>query len=372
MASVTKPNLLQSTLHSIDSLKIRIPLAQVEVLNESIMHHWVRLNTGTGEIDTTEFKNKAYYHKGNGYSTKYLVQEQSLPNQSPITYLTIGVSAKLLESRYQEGITPETLPTLYSQLIDQGEVKFSYESFGKGIPSDIDVKRDFGATCEVFSGVMHHMESFTIPHKSTDKGVKSWNQKTNQGIEWNKRETNAYMKAPYLKMYNKSLELKHKSTDFASYHLSGYDIDNVIRIEATLKNKKHMAQFGINGNTLMELVNTPQDKYHSFISHAIKTNLEGYQMKPNLNQEGFTTRQKILLSLIGYALQRDMGITEVYGMATPLLEGSTKRKVRAEINNLYEQTLKAGTVKGLTENDIRERVSKAHEVNRILTEILDI
>jgi len=85
MASVTKPNLLQSTLHSIDSLKIRIPLAQVEVLNESIMHHWVRLNTGTGEIDTTEFKNKAYYHKGNGYSTKYLVQESDHWGISQVT-----------------------------------------------------------------------------------------------------------------------------------------------------------------------------------------------------------------------------------------------------------------------------------------------
>jgi len=363
---------LISNQYSIDSLKIRIPLSQVQVLNESINHSWVRLNTGTGEIDTESFKSKAHYHHSKGYTTKYLIQEVALPHQSPITYLTIGVSAKILESRYQEGITPETLPTLYSQLIDQDEVQFSYESLGKALVSDIDIKKDKEYSHGAFSTIRKKLERVSIAHKERNRGVRPFTGKDNQGLEWNHRETNSFVKAPYLKLYHKGIELQNKSKEFMQVHLSGQDFTNVVRLEATLKNQKHMNHFGIQGKTLNDIVHLPQEKYHEVVNYALHTNIEGYQMKASGMNKGYTTRQKVLLSIIAWAISRDMGITEIYDMTISQLEGSNRTKVRSEITNLYEELLKSGTIENLTEAEANEKAKIAHEVNEFLSEFLGI
>ncbi len=89
-------------------------------------------------------------------------------------------------------------------------------------------------------------------YKQMDRGVKSLWTKTNKMIQFNKRQNTNFQKAPFLKIYAKTLELKSsKTSEFVINHLNEVPV-KTWRIEYTIKNKKHLNLLKM-PNTLGEL-----------------------------------------------------------------------------------------------------------------------
>lgn len=93
--------------------------------------------------------------------------------------------------------------------------------------------------------------------------------KGNYGIMFNKREASNYLNNPFVKIYHKGNDLKHNSKEFKKEYFSKVDTENIIRLETTIKNKKHLKSFDIKDNQLTTLLSIKQ----SVLKYIIKNSL---------------------------------------------------------------------------------------------------
>ena len=56
---------------AIDSLKLRIPLRKVKIIDKGLLNKWVDVDVVTGEVDSTTFKSKALRIHEKGITTRY-------------------------------------------------------------------------------------------------------------------------------------------------------------------------------------------------------------------------------------------------------------------------------------------------------------
>jgi len=138
--------MIQEGRFTLDSVKIRIPLKRVKILDESISDIVARVSTRTGEV-LEEKQNTKASRDEKGVKTTFSI-EQRATQFDTVQYLIILVNAKQLGSRYFEGITIDNVVQLHSYLIGLGVVQFSLKELMKGECTDIDFKKDFKASAE--------------------------------------------------------------------------------------------------------------------------------------------------------------------------------------------------------------------------------
>ena len=100
---------------SIDSLKIRIPLRKVNILDESINEMIARVSLSSGEVIET-FENTKSSRDDKGIKTTFSI-EQRATKFDTIPYLIILINAKQLGSQYFEGINTDNFIALYEYLM---------------------------------------------------------------------------------------------------------------------------------------------------------------------------------------------------------------------------------------------------------------
>jgi hypothetical protein len=231
--------------YSIDSLKLRIPLHKVEILESRLQGAWMHqyCNVETGEIieDNQSFKNLAYSVEDKGIKTKYVCQKIS-NGRTTEPFLCILFNSKLLKDRYLEGITLENIRIVYDEIIKQKAIKVDYEEFLNGRCTDIDFKADREIkSLKQMEDIIQELDRLTKNSKDREKGNRIFRQRANYGIEWCKRQFSSN-DSPFFKVYHKSIELKNNSSEFFNEHIKNIP-ENLIRIEWTLKNKKHAESF---------------------------------------------------------------------------------------------------------------------------------
>lgn len=237
---------------SIDSLKVRIPLEKVKLINPLLIGDYSLIQNSTGEVlSDDDFKQNAPCFNHNGIKTYYKIEKQVTKKQTVDEFCTVLLSSKVLGSRYFEGIQNSTLFDVYESLQNQNFVNFSLNDFVEGEITDIDVKYDFVPNEQATDFVTTLYNGAKLVKKAVH-GCSVYKKDDNCGIQFALRKTDCFKKAPYLKFYEKIRELNFKSTIFNESYLKGKVQlpPELMRCETTIKNKKHLALLGADGNTL--------------------------------------------------------------------------------------------------------------------------
>jgi len=316
----------------IDSLKVRIPLARVKVIDESIREIVARVSLSSGEV-LEESQNTKASRDDKGIKTTFSI-EQRATKFDTIPYLIILVNAKQLGGRYFEGITTSNVTHLHSYLMRLDVVKFSLKELLKSECTDIDIKKDFEADELDIKKAFDTMQSHATPAKDYDKGSKLFWQKGNKGLQFNKRNSTKFDTAPFLKIYSKTLDLKGKSNIFALNYLDAIPQD-LWRIEYTIKNKKHLATFDI-GNTLSDLLSLSQAQMKGMCDKSLKAVLEQRTRDAVKYPNEIAPKYIILVNSLIWHLDNGNQWSIIKSNLLGSLEGTNRSKKSTQLDELYK------------------------------------
>lgn len=296
-------NLFDASAASVDSLKIRIPLNKVWYIDPRMTDHCILVSKNTGAVlDENEFKKHSLSIEDKGIKTRFAIQEIiSGRGKQTNKFLTILVSSKTLKENYFYGITNQTANTVYDYLMSLKIATFSFSDFMESECVDIDVKADLKPSVPVVS-VVNRLYEQAEKKRAQRNGCSVYRKKTNLGIQFALRKTNSFKKCPYLKFYEKVRELKTRSTDFMNAFLNeGKNLPSeILRIETTIKNKKHLQAIGHGFNTLSSILNDLQDIARKAFHYAFRAHLNGFKMAVLRirDEASLTLSERVLLDLI--------------------------------------------------------------------------
>jgi len=286
---------LETQAKTIDSLKLRIPIEKVKILNPILGDEFYVFSTRTGEeIKDHNFKKNSYFHESKGCKTFYKIERQIGKSGSVSTYLIILFTSKILGVDYFKGIQASTVLDSYERLMDQEVVFISFEDFMFGECTDTDIKIDLIPRVAA-TKVIDSIYALAKPKKKAIEACSIYRRKTNLGIQFALRKTSKYVSCPYLKFYEKIRELKYNSEVFYQNNFSNAPLPNeLLRIETTIKNKKHFKHFGQHTTTLDSVVNNLDNIAllafkKAFESHMefSEKNLTSKNLIPKENKEGY-------------------------------------------------------------------------------------
>lgn len=258
---------------ALDSMNFRIPIKEVKLIDESLFGTRYIVNPEDGMVEDEFKKNREAIRLDGGITVSMALQKQINSDQRVKEYLVVLINAKLLKELYFDGITLDNIERVYQEIMRLKKVSFSYASFLQAECTDVDFKMD--SHDDDFAQIMKEMSVHAKPSKEVNRGISIFDKKDNRGIEFGKRN-NATSSYPYLKLYDKELELINKSGSFYSKHLQSHKehINNLIRTEFTIKNKKHFKKYEIEDTSLVSVLSIGQPKLKAILKSVIKVHLE--------------------------------------------------------------------------------------------------
>lgn len=344
---MTKDNI---SLHSIsiDSLKFRIPLSLIHSVNSQVHDIHFEGNLNTGEIDETSLKKKL---KNYPISESVNVRMGIVKRATALNYnedcLIIYLNSKILGSRYFEGLTANNIEIVYNKLINLGLFNCSFDTFLDSECTDIDLKLDDSMSLYEWKLLLEQFRKMSVNQERYKSYRPKKDNPLNIGLEFMKRNTSTYAK-PFFKLYHKGGELKHHSTEFKNEYFSNID-DNVltslVRIETTIKDKKHAKLLGIEKTTLQSLLLLKDEQKFQVFRKIFEKHLrpmEVHTLRPRTNQP----TEILLFNAIAYLIEvNKFSIDEVTKI---LLHGIECRKTRsrkkAEIMSIYEKHIQGSEI----------------------------
>jgi len=347
---------------SIDSFKIRIPINKVEILSNELSGKRSFYNGDTGEeIENlkvfdessnewvsvndyeSEFKKRARSFRENGITTHFAIQRQQIgfKGGETVEYFIALITAKLLKGQYFEGITPQTLGLIYERLLEYRVADFSYTDFLLGEVTDCDFKFDLDYV-ESFSKLIQGLDMQTKASHRANMGSLPFDRKENKGIQWSRRETTKFKTAPYLKIYHKGIELKYNSNEFRDIYLKGVDVENRIRVETTIKNRKHFkALFGVEFlPTLENVISLTDEQKSKVFETAAKAHLKPSLVEHKIKDSSLKPIKHLILNLVDIAMQRGVDFETLKNNITSSLNTKAKSRLRKELDEIYNGYLK--------------------------------
>jgi hypothetical protein len=243
----------------------------------------------------------------------------------------IQVNSKMLRDRYFEGMTLDNIRLIYDYIIQHKIIDFSYEDFLEGFVYDVDLCMDAEAKPEVFGKMLSRLNRSINPNKW--RKVNSFNKSsTNMGIEFGKRDS-ASITNPFCKFYHKGLELVNKVSsdkktigEFNREYL-GDDMYNVVRLEATFKNRDMFKEYGIPVKSLNDLLSLETDVLKGIITTIVKKNYMDKRAKSSFTEDNVSPKDDLILNLMEYII--DCGETEEYFLSlADMFSGDYTQKSR--------------------------------------------
>jgi len=361
------------TTPRIDSFKIRIPREQVIIKNDYLLDDYALVSKTTGEVieDESNFKKSSYFYENKGVKTYYKAERQISKNEVK-DYVTILLTSKSLFDRYFEGICSNTVIPFYDSIISQDVVSFSHDNFLYGQCTDMDIKMDLVPNAPVID-IVNGLYECATPKKLAHQAASIYRQKTNLGIQFSLRKTQAFKKYPYLKFYEKVRELKSHSLDFYSSFLLDHSLPSeILRIETTIKNKKHFKQLGQDSTQLISILDNLDtvgkeafkrsfdahlsDKMFDFIRVdndvkklgskqllPLEKVLLGYIEQKMISGQSFTMARKNIIDSCcvskqqRYRMKKTINKIENYIDFTGLISGDETSKFEAWYSQVYEK-----------------------------------
>jgi len=282
---------------AIDSMKLRIPEKRVNILDEEFKGAWRTFNDATGNEDTRLVKpHRKYIVTRGGIKINWQIEKITL-SRTPERFLTLEVPSSILKGRYFEGIQNNTAAFAYQRLMSFKVAEFSFSDFVAADCTDIDFKTD-----RIIDGDFKTMISDIYKDSKHPDGSRIFTKTDNQGGQWSSREKPNAIQTPFIKIYNKGLALKTVQKDLYDSYLAQFDVSNIIRLEATLKNKKHYRHIYGDSSTGMRLGSlldmSQPNKQKLFDYAAGKYGLMGKPAPIKLDKSTLKASQLIKLSLL--------------------------------------------------------------------------
>ncbi len=306
-----------------DSLRLRIPYDEVKCIDTTIEEKYHKFYPNTGEISKIEEMDLVKWDETNGIKTKISIA--NLINNGILEKVfVLLINAKQLKERYFEGITIDNLPLVYEYIIKLNFIHFTYETFLNGFVSDIDICYDIKVTVPTMINSNREIHNNVKP--SCARLVRPpFKRKDNTGLNFNERNK-ATPSKPHIKIYHKTCELSTRSIDFTTAYLNNFDIEDIGRLEFTVKNRGHFKYLGLYPKTFKDLLEVSQAKLQDIVFSGI---LKYIDANGNIKDYSkLTPSETLLLKVI--ELAKDRGATnENFHMLLNVFECRT-RKNRAK------------------------------------------
>tara|TARA_R110001592_G_scaffold242634_1_gene503290 strand:+ start:589 stop:1644 length:1056 start_codon:yes stop_codon:yes gene_type:complete len=276
---------------SIDSLKLRIPLALLDSYDKDIVRNNAIINIDTGNIEK-EFKETAKKYQ---FDTFKLTANIFKVNS--IDCLILLVNSKQVAYDYFKGITLSTIRTIYELSISANILRCSFSTFMRANCTDTDFKKDFPCVIDEYKQMISGLSTMGL--QSTKRGYGVRKQPNNLGIEFNSRDS-ATISKPFVKVYHKEIELQENSFDFADRYLSDINYKNIIRIESTVKDKKHFMSLlpELKDTSLDSILNLNTSQKDIIMADSFNRNLLPRAHNKVYNQEGLNQKDLYHLQIL--------------------------------------------------------------------------
>lgn len=334
---------------SIDSLKIRIPIEKVKILDETIRGNQILINELSGEI-LKEFKTKSKRIDHVTHSTYFGIEVQMTSTQQTKEFLVILLNAKILKEQYFDGLTVLNIRPVYDELQSYKIAQFSFKDFLNSECTDVDFKRDlYGVTSSMASKFTKELEQFTKPSPKRKYGCNRINEQHNKGIEWSKRET-ATPSNPFLKFYHKGLEMVNNSKNFYNAYLRQHDVSQVLRQETSVKNKKHFRSLGIENTTLLNLLCLSDTTLEHIFSRSIYYHLEK-RTRTMSEQKELKTMEQFMLNSLQMIMDKDVSYKIArHNLTSNIAARTTRTSYQKTLDKLYEKYIRGNDIDKTTKD----------------------
>lgn len=336
MTNVQKVN----DAYCIDSFKIRIPLSDLDYYSSSLTDSKFSLINSDAEVVDEIEKTRMLKVGDKGLSLK--VGKVRTSKTDNVDCLQIASPSKILGSQYFDGINSDTFSIIHDFIVGSGLVKVSKDALlNMGMVTDFDIKRDtyFPSNLD-FVKYCRHLKKSAKLSSDLGKGCKVYNNnKQGRGIQFNTRPTST-VSSPFLKLYDKLAHLSSVYYDFTDKNLSGFDINGLVRSEATVKNKKHLQTVLGNDitNNLHTIVNLGQDELKMFVDHAKRIHIDqvtAYQTK----KEDMTGNDLSMYRYIVLLLSLNKSFHQIQSLQLGGREKKDKQRTKRKMNELYQRYL---------------------------------
>lgn len=282
----------------IDSFSILIPITRFHSYPSIINNELSTLDLSTGEEVETKNGYFLYDYKG----IKLRVNKKYIPKKGH--YLNFVITAKMLGCDYLDGINNFNLSKIENFLYVNNFIFVGSSLFTDAFIYDFDICYDF-----TMSDLSYHHFLLTVNKELDINSSRLFYSNTGQNII--KKSVSGYqtlsredasIKLPFIKFYNKSLELDTKSNLFVQEHKLSYS-SNIKRFELSIKNSKHLQS--LTGSNRSHFLYFFTDKSHiqKVLINSLKhlffnySNEKIIKVKPNNIKRGNET---IIFSLIEY------------------------------------------------------------------------
>lgn len=306
--------------YEIDSFKLRIPIEKIRIFSNELGQkiEITRCNIETSEMISEETKvNNKVLISENGIKTTYQIEHtfnNSKDKQCIEYFLTIKITSKHLRTRYFEGITNDNIKLVYNSIINQNVVYIEFMDFINQTLVDVDFKKDHYN--EYYPELLKRVDSFTIPKKEYNQGIRKFEKKFNQGFQFSSRQY-ATSTSPYIKYYNKEKQTlqtdkKNGMKEFFNEYLSEYRplMKNLYRVEFTIKDKKMFDRFGL-GNKLQDVLNLKSEVKQGIAKDIFSKHTERNTMKaPNIKAT-LSPTQKKHIAIKDFATRLGMTLNQI-------------------------------------------------------------
>lgn len=343
-----------------DSLKIRIPIHLVDIKDTSILDYYADTNLNTGEIHSSVFKQKAKEYFFNSTSkVKILIEKRPTANGKVEDCLVILLNSKILRSRYLEGLHFDVIETVYKDLMSLNVFSVDYETFLRSDCTDVDIKLDEVMNQEEWTELINQFMQLTKQSKEQNKGYKRFKPNAQyphqNGLMYNTRAT-ASASTPFLKLYWKGGELITQSLDFFEENLkdiSKTDILNLVRIETTIKDKRHARSLGIDNMTLLGLLSLTEQTKEDIFRKMTSKHLERPQrtLKAETPKADMTPEQQIQYYSIVLLMEHTKHNADevIKSLLQGITSAPTKSRKKKELTLIYERHIRGNKIDLRTE-----------------------
>lgn len=324
----------------IDSLKIRIPIEKTEIYHSGLNAVVMRVSQSTGEV-IDEKHETSIRSELDGVRTAFSVSKESVDGVRTATFLTILINAKMLGKGYFNGITTETIRTIYEYIMSLNVASFTYDDFMNGECVDVDVRKDFQAGDDEVRHAMERLKKNYIHRDKMDTGILEFKtRKRHTGIQFNKRTTTSFLTSPFMKIYSKYADaMDSKHYDFFKHHSISVPFD-LWRVEYTIKNKKHLRHVGM-GNRLKDILDTSQDVLSAGMDKTVTALFNPRQRTcERLESLDIPPRDRMMVNALATIADCGKSIHDAKMSILGKLEGYNRTKSMKYLNTLHESYLR--------------------------------
>lgn len=342
----------------IDSLKIRVKLEKVKILDKRLITDFIAYYPNIEQLDNDgneqqrlgdDYRKAEPYVKIiNGITYRIYIKAFIDKNKTAHEYVVFQISAKMLKEKYFEGITSSNFGSIVDDINSFGVLKISKHDFLLGLVSDIDIcinqLIDLKSLKTAFSFILQNPNHGKLPlihHISQSNTQKNT---FNLGMDFNKREK-ASNTAPYCKIYHKGFELLSKSIVFYKAYLEPMKssvIDNLVRYEFTIKAHKHkeyLCKQGLKADfkTLFDLLKAKPQDLKLIAQTGLKHYIEPKNKTNNINEE--LNPMDLIIQfyqseLIKLGFPEDKLLGFAHNIVCPVSRSRTKTKAKKILDDL--------------------------------------